>query len=104
MVGDWYTNPGDVGTLRYRYSQGEYYEQLELFLPDSEVQRLLNIPTDKEITVRYKDAKEKAATAGPIATSLFADAANKYGIHYKPKENDFVDYNIQRTLPHKLSQ
>ena len=126
-------NPGGIGahlTAFYNKGKSWYYEQqpmrgylstddarahlgtgttsnidtLMVTWPDGKIQRLLNIQTDKEITVRYKDAKEKAATAGPIATSLFADAANKYGIHYKPKENDFVDYNIQRTLPHKLSQ
>ena len=28
----------------------------------------------------------------------------RYNIKFKPKERDFVDYNIQPTMPHKLSQ
>ena len=127
-------NPGGIGAhLTAFYNKGKiwYYEQqpmrgylstddarahlgtgttsnidtLVVTWPDGKIQRLLNIQTDKEITVRYKDAKEKAVLAAePMANALLTDVANKYGIHYKPKENDFVDYNIQRTLPHKLSQ
>ncbi len=55
MIGDWWTNPGDLGTLRYRYNGGnEFYEQLPRgeFFAVAEV----NIPsagTDLAISVTH---------------------------------------------------
>ena len=40
----------------------------------------------------------------PIQQTVFTDVSKKYGINFKPKERDFIDYNIQPTIPHKLSQ
>tara|TARA_R110002049_G_scaffold9962_2_gene49658 strand:- start:22617 stop:26159 length:3543 start_codon:yes stop_codon:yes gene_type:complete len=72
---------------------------------DGKVQILKNVPVGKTITVSYKNAVEKNKKVGnPYASSIFKDATASYGIDYKPKETDFADYNIQSTLPHKLSQ
>ncbi|MEO6221116.1 MAG: VCBS repeat-containing protein, partial [Ginsengibacter sp.] len=38
------------------------------------------------------------------ATSLFTDVTNKLDIHYRHNEMDFIDFNIQRLLPHKFSE
>ncbi len=71
--------------------------------PDGKNQLLLNIEVDKTITVSYKDAADEKIIL-PKQQTLFTEVSNKYGINYKPKERDFVDYNIQPTIPHKLSQ
>ena len=71
--------------------------------PDGKVQRLGRVETDKLLTIAYADAvnDNKKPVSKP---ALFAPANDRYGIHYKPVERDFVDYTIQSTLPHKLSQ
>ncbi len=48
--------------------------------------------------------KKRIQILNTFESATFRNAANQYGIHYKPKETDFVDYNIQPTIPHKLSQ
>ncbi len=71
--------------------------------PDGKMQKLLNVSANQFLTVNYADAaKVEKAIINP--SSFFSNAAAKYGIHYKPTERDFIDYTIQPTLPHKLSQ
>ena len=43
-------------------------------------------------------------TEAKDSTSLFTDITSQTGITYKHLEKDFVDFNIQKLLPHKLSQ
>ena len=71
--------------------------------PDNTKQLLTNIKTDQTITVAWKDAVKTIVSPAAVQT-FFTDASKRYGIAYKPVEEDFVDYNIQPTLPHKLSQ
>ena len=73
--------------------------------PDGKQQLLTNVKSNQTITVSYKNAAERnKEIIDPFKISYFINAAGIYGINYKLKENDFVDYNIQATLPHKLSQ
>lgn len=78
-------------------------DSIVVMWPDGKNQSLFNIETDKPVTLSYKNAADKKYSL-PLAQPLFTDVAEKYGIQYKPKERDFVDYNIQPTIPHKLSQ
>ena len=78
-------------------------DSLRVKWPDGKQQLLTNIKADQSITLAYKDA----AGINDIAqtdSAVFMNASDRYGIKFKPKERDFVDYNIQPTLPHKLSQ
>ena len=73
--------------------------------PDNSQQLLINIKAGQTITVSWKDAiAPNKPLSGHASQPLFTDASVRYNIHYKPVEDDFVDYNIQPTLPHKLSQ
>ncbi|RFM28490.1 VCBS repeat-containing protein [Deminuibacter soli] len=71
--------------------------------PDGKTQLWTNVPAGKPFTIAYKDAISKTQAA-PAAKPVFTNVASKYGIRFKPKERDFVDYDIQPTIPHKLSQ
>jgi hypothetical protein len=80
-------------------------DSLKVQWPDGQSQLIANIKADQTITVSYKEAAQtKEAYVRHTASSLFKDASDFYGIKFKLKERDFVDYNIQPTLPHKLSQ
>ncbi|MEO6933690.1 MAG: VCBS repeat-containing protein, partial [Chitinophagaceae bacterium] len=71
--------------------------------PDGKLQLLLNVKPVPLLTINYKDAKEsllKEIKQQP----LFVSAAKQTGLNFKSTERDFIDYNIQPTLPHKLSQ
>jgi hypothetical protein len=74
--------------------------------PDGKGQLISNIEVDKMVTVAYKDATYSTDQTLILSAlhPLFADASSKVGIKFKPKERDFIDYTIQPTMPHKLSQ
>ena len=95
--------------------------------PDGKVRLIKEVEADKLLTVSDNgminslssrpstvDSRQTASSndqLNPITAnhrdrhgSLFSPAASRYNIQYKPVERDFVDYTIQATLPHKLSQ
>ncbi|MEO6638238.1 MAG: FG-GAP-like repeat-containing protein, partial [Ginsengibacter sp.] len=126
-------NPEGIGATLHLYYNGkqQYYEQhptrgylstddprahfglgsvsqidsLLVTWPGGKQQAMKYVPSDKFITLSYKDAVEvKKKTSANHDSAYFINTAKKYGINYKPAEVDFVDYNIQPAIPHKLSQ
>ncbi|MBD0374823.1 MAG: VCBS repeat-containing protein, partial [Flavisolibacter sp.] len=80
-------------------------DSLRVRWPDGKSQLLTHIKADQIIKISYQDAVEKtSSTTQSLQTALLEEAANRYGINFKHQEKDAVDYNIQPTLPHKLSQ
>ncbi|MEO7766512.1 MAG: VCBS repeat-containing protein [Ferruginibacter sp.] len=93
----------DDGRAHFGVGNHTQIDSIEVLWPDNSRQLLLNITVDQTITINWKDAviPTNSKTATP---PVFTEASKKYRIAYKPVEDDFVDYNIQPTLPHKLSQ
>ena len=71
--------------------------------PDGKSQLVTNVKTDQLITISYKDALNTGIST-QNRSPIFSSVAAGYNIHYTPIERDFIDYTIQPTLPHKLSQ
>ena len=73
---------------------------------DGNNQKLINPEINRLITVEY------APTAATVFTSvadkkkrlLFENAAAKLSLKFKHTEEDKIDFNLQRTLPHKFTQ
>jgi hypothetical protein len=60
---------------------------------------------NRVITLNYKDAQTVSAErAQEINEFLEEIDPSSLGIDYVHQENDFIDFNIQKTLPHKFSQ
>lgn len=74
--------------------------------PDGKMQRLRNVKADQRLTVNYKDARENYQfTRAPFVTdALFTDVTTAVNIRYIHPEKDFVDFNIQKLIPHKFSE
>tara|TARA_R110002049_G_scaffold245100_1_gene418983 strand:+ start:65373 stop:68852 length:3480 start_codon:yes stop_codon:yes gene_type:complete len=74
--------------------------------PDGKQEKLVKLDAQGgTLTLSHSNAvDENVAPKNRYAKALLKHAANDYGIQFKPMETDFVDYTIQRTLPHKLSQ
>jgi len=74
--------------------------------PDGNMQVLQHVPVDQVLTVDHKNAHTPYSWQHPaIATdALFKDITSSTGIQYTQKENDFIDFNIQKLLPHKFSE
>ena len=69
-------------------------------------QLLTNVKADQMLKVNIADAKDPYSFAPPEVDkqSVFKEVAKSLGIDYRHKEQDFIDFNIQRLLPHKLSE
>jgi hypothetical protein len=74
--------------------------------PNQQKQVVKNVKSDNVLTVDIKNASTPVnAVQNIFATnSLFKEVTNAVGIHYMHTQNDFVDFNIQKLLPHKFSE
>lgn len=80
-------------------------DSLRVRWPDGKTQRLTNVKANQTLTLQYKSASGYfPPDAESKITPVFQPANNQSGIKYVHQEKDAIDYNIQPTLPHKLSQ
>lgn len=78
--------------------------------PDGQTQLIRNVKANQVLTVDKRD-KNNLAVANPdflfakkSSNRIFEPANKQSKIQFKHQEEDIVDYNFQRTLPHKFSQ
>ncbi len=88
----------------------EKVDSLQIFWPDGRYQLLTDIVADQEVTLNYADAKE-VPSAGINqelqilpTPALLKEGSSDYGISFRHQEEDKIDFNLQRTLPHKYTQ
>ena len=91
--------------LHFGIGDNTLVDSIVVHWADGRFQHLSSIPSNQLIRLNYQDAKaidrkEIMATA-PL---LKKTTPSEFGIHYVHEENDFIDFNLQKTLPHKFSQ
>jgi hypothetical protein len=74
--------------------------------PDGKMQVLNHVKADQVLTVKeaeaglsYSNDKDKFARS-----SLFEEITDSVGIHFTQEQRDFIDFNVQKLLPHKFSE
>ena len=69
-------------------------------------QVLQHVRADQVLKVDISNAKIPYSFNGPKIDnqSLFREVTRSVGVTYKHNEDDIVDFNVQKLLPHKLSQ
>jgi hypothetical protein len=74
--------------------------------PDDKIQILKNVQADKKITVDIKDAIDHNKQTNNFIdrSNLFTDITRQSGITYVHQQTDFIDFNIQKLLPHKFTE
>jgi hypothetical protein len=83
---------------------------LEILWPDGRVQSFADIKVNQTITLAHENAKIASIEAlafplgPPEAKPIFEEVSTAMGIDYLHQEKDVIDYNVQRILPHKLTQ
>jgi hypothetical protein len=82
--------------------------ELLVIWPDGKRSTFENIKSNQVVQVDYASsdvAKDSVAILdlGSFGR-MFSEISEELGISYQHQEDDKIDYNIQRTLPHKLSQ
>lgn len=81
-------------------------DSLVIKWPNKKEQVLKQVQANKTIEVNIKDANlaYSWAKAAIAQNTLFKDITDSIGIHYQQHDSDFIDFNIQRLLPHKFSE
>ena len=69
-------------------------------------QTITGVRADQTLTVAISDAHTAIVTATSAidTNALFKEITGSAGINYKHRDLDFIDFNIQPLLPHKLSE
>ncbi|HVS94299.1 MAG TPA: VCBS repeat-containing protein [Mucilaginibacter sp.] len=69
-------------------------------------QVLKNVKADQMLVADIKNAGLAYSFARPEIdkASMFEEVTRMLGITYKHQDDDFIDFNIQKLLPHKLSE
>ncbi len=77
--------------------------QISVIWPNGKQQILQNVKADQVLTVRQRDATETYVPANESAP-LFRNINDSTGIDWTHEEPEFIDFNGQKLLLHKLSQ
>ncbi|WP_353480492.1 VCBS repeat-containing protein [Haliscomenobacter sp.] len=79
-------------------------DSLRVVWPDDRTQLLQKVKADQVLTIDQSKASGKYSYLKKVAPALLADLGSALHVNYRHEEAEFIDFNIQRTLPHKLSQ
>ncbi|GAB3952731.1 VCBS repeat-containing protein [Spirosoma harenae] len=71
---------------------------------DGHVQVIPSLKADQTITVKASDAQPVAPTTQPTSKPFLQDITTQLGVTYQHEETDVIDFNVQKTLLHKLSE
>lgn len=74
--------------------------------PNGKKQVLQNVPLNGIVKADIRNAASSYSWQQPaVANDLwFSDVTHSLGMPYKHQEKDFVDFNVQKLLPHKFSE
>ena len=92
-------------TLHFGLGTVTLIDSLRVYWADQSSQRLDRIKVDQVVKLDYKNALPNYSEITESKNSLLASIQpSSFGIDYVHEENDYIDFNIQKTLPHKFSQ
>lgn len=84
-------------------------QSLEILWPDGKYQEVISPKPNQVLEINHADAASQSASLSfPMVPKsvnpILKEVSKELGIDYIHQEIDKVDYNVQRTLPHKLTQ
>jgi hypothetical protein len=90
------------GIGHFGLGQHTMVDSLKVIWPDGTEQILNSVAVNQKVILHHKNAMPKSFIPKPenhLLTESFQS-----GIQYKHQQKDIIDFNIQRTIPHKFSQ
>ena len=79
-------------------------DSIEINWPDNTRSSIFAININSVNKVNYQESSKKKVNKVLSVGLLKTINPLNLGLDYKHEENDYIDFNIQRTLPHKFSQ
>lgn len=108
----WENNPyrGYLSTIEdiahFGLGENKTIDSLDVKWQDGLSQVIRNLNADQLITVDIANAgnDNSAIPDRIVKNAIFTEVSRSVNINFINKENDFVDFNIQKLLPHKFSE
>ncbi|HTL09231.1 MAG TPA: VCBS repeat-containing protein [Chitinophagaceae bacterium] len=73
--------------------------------PNRQMEVIRQVPAGKTLLLQQKNARlQYNYTTHKALQPLFTDITDSIGLQYQHRENDFIDFDIQKLIPHKLSE
>ena len=72
--------------------------------PGGKQQVLYQVPASQELILDHENASDAGIRKEIAVDIIFKEVSKGAGIDYTQPEADFIDFNVQSLLPHKLSQ
>jgi hypothetical protein len=72
--------------------------------PDGNTNLLTQVKADQVLKIEYKDSQKRQSIKNKASKTLLENVTSRTRVQYVPEEEDKIDFNIQRTIPHKFSQ
>jgi ASPIC and UnbV/FG-GAP-like repeat len=93
-------------TAHFGLGKLEQIDSVIIKWPNGKEQLLRDIKTNQSLTVNISDAKLFTALSTNVTDSntLFKEITSAVNINYIHSDSDFIDFDIQRLLPHKFSE
>ena len=74
--------------------------------PNAKMQLLQHVKTDQQLAVNIREANLPLVFSKNIlaTNTLFKEVTDSLNIHFTHQQTDFIDFNVQKLLPHKFSE
>jgi enediyne biosynthesis protein E4 len=82
----------------------DHLDSVRVEWPGGKVQVLHKVGVNQVLRVDYRDARQENLLSDPEHTTIFKEVSKEWGLDYIQQESDYIDYNVQPLLLHKLSQ
>jgi len=84
--------------------ESQQVDKLIVNWPNGKQQVLENVTANQLLTLNIEDATEPANARQDSVNAYFKEVTAELGIDFVHEEEDYIDFNVQPLLPHKLSQ
>ncbi len=85
-------------------SEVEKLDSVRVEWPEGKHQVIPAVPVNQKILLNYEDAIPGILSKPGDGPHLFEEISAQLGVDFKHPESDYIDFNVQRLLMHKLSQ
>lgn len=79
-------------------------DEITIIWQNGKAQTIKNVEANQVLVADIKNATVNHNWNQKPTQPLFADVSDSLGVNYTHPEFDFIDFNIQKLMPHKLSQ
>lgn len=90
--------------LHFGLGDATQVDRIQVQWPDGKIEEIGTTKANQRITVEYQNAKSGKKPGVKQAKPLFKEQTAQKNLKFVHQENEFIDFNRERLLPHKLSQ